>query len=168
MGILLTQVVAPNIPDIPATAITAMHFFSFSGLALILIGAVLTLISARDLRKTANEFNIIRKKFRLSDVTRLPGSRDVKCCNIPDDLDRILRIMDRSLDAGLGEFIVTMTGVAFFLLSFCILLIATQGVVVWAMVVVFMIWSGVQLFYDSRIWGKLPIITDMARGILRY
>lgn len=142
-----------------------MDFFSFSGLAFILIGAVFALISARALCKTAKEFNITHKKFRSCDVTRLPGSGDAKCCNIPNDLGRLLHIMDRSLDTNLGEFIVNI-GFAFFLLSFCILLIMTLGVAMWAIVMVLVIWLAVQLFSDPRIWEGLPIISDIAREIL--
>lgn len=50
--------------------------------------------------------------------------------------------MDHSLDTNFGESIVNMTGVAFFALSFFILLITTQGVVVWFTVTVSIIWLG--------------------------
>jgi len=164
--IFLFQVAAreiPNFSDIPAPAIAAMDFFSFSGLALVLIGAVFALVSARAKYKTANEFITTRKTFRLF---RLPGN--AKCCNIPDDLGRLLYIMGHSLDTNLGEFIFSMTGVAFFGLSFSILLITTQGVAVWDMVMVLMIWLGFQVFCDPRIWGELPIISGMSRGILAF
>lgn len=74
--------------------------------------------------------------------------------------------MDRSLYASLGESIFTITGAVLLFLSFCILLITTQGVAVWAMVMVLLIWLSVQTFSDPRIWGELPIISDIARGIL--
>jgi len=167
IGIYLFQVRAreiPHFPNTPAPAIAAMAFFSFSGLALVLIGAVFALVSARAKYKTANEFNTTHKKFRLS---RLPRSGNAKCCNIPDDLGRLLYIMGRSLDINLAGFIFSMTGLAFFGFSFCILLITTQGVAVWAMVVMLMIWLGFQISSDPRVWGKLPIISAMSRGILQ-
>jgi phosphotransferase system glucose/maltose/N-acetylglucosamine-specific IIC component len=68
MRIFSVQVIARNIagfPDIPAPAIAAMDCLSFSAFALIPIGAVFALISARVRCKTANEFDTVRKKFRL-------------------------------------------------------------------------------------------------------
>jgi len=156
MEILLVQVIAWNIPnfsDIPTPAIAAMNLFSFSGLSLIIIGAVFALISARAWCKTANEFNTICKEFRLCDITRFPGSGDAKCFNTPDDLGRLLHFMDHSLDTNFGEFIVNMTGVAFFVLSFCILLVTTQGVAVWVLMTVLIIWLGVQNLFMTRTYG---------------
>jgi hypothetical protein len=154
-----------------------MNFFSFSALALDVLGTVLMLISARILFKTANEPNFIRKaKFSVCDTVwnALNATRlgDTKCCNIPDDLRRLLYILDNALDCNKSEVIFVVSGGAFFLVSLFILLITTQHVAVWVTVMVLMIvvpaWLWVNGFASHpSIWGELPVISGMARRMLR-
>ena len=133
------KVSARNIPgfsEIPAFAHAAMDFFTFSALALDILGNFFTLTAACILFKTANEGNITYEaKFSVCGVVWRLG--DDKCCDIPDDLRRLLYILDNALEAK-RECIIAMSGGALFLVSFCILLITTQRVAVWFTVMVLM------------------------------
>jgi hypothetical protein len=133
LNIVSTQFMAREIPgfsEIPALAVVAADFFSFSSSAFYVLSAVFILAYARTLFIKVNEVNAVHKvKFNvvrdvvLSDTSRLLGSGD-----IPDDVLR-LRIMGDLLAINFTGFILCFAGVFFSLVSSFILMIATKPMV---------------------------------------
>jgi hypothetical protein len=98
---------------------------------------------ASTLFKSANEANTIRKTesnvwnavWLDLNALQLPGAGAAECCKIPDNLRRLLCIMDHHPHINFCIYAVTVSGMLFFLVSFCIFVITTQPAMVWVSVV---------------------------------
>jgi hypothetical protein len=139
--IILIQVIAPNITgfsDIPTSESAKIDFFSFGALAFDILGAVLILRSARTLFIKANEANATHKvKVIVRDVV-LSGATPSWLLGSGDIPDGFLgmRFMGNPLDISFGGISLCYVGMVFFLVSLCLLMIATHRVVVWVPMIV--------------------------------
>ena len=144
------------------------------------LSAVFALTCAHALFKTAKGANKIRKaKFNVCDVVwdalnanQLPGSGHAECCNIPDDLRRVL-YMNHHSHLGFGVFMFAI-GVMALLVSNSAFMIMTHPGVVWVPVVVMLItmavWLSVnELRRNPYIYEGIPFMSGrIARRNQRY
>jgi hypothetical protein len=144
----------------------AFHFLPFSAIALNVLGAVFTFASAQTLFKTVKkantmrtaEFNVCGVVWQALNAIQLPGPGSAdsdSCCNIPDDLRRLLYTMDHHSRS--RAFMATFSGMGFFLVSIYTFLIITAPVVVWLPMVVVNIPPMVSL--SVSLLEKLPFLS---------
>lgn len=116
--------------DIPPSGLLA--FFVFSGAALDILSVLFTLISLLSLRKTAKTIHKAKSQvycaiWAAHDVTRIPHHCHPDRCNIsvrfPDDLCRLLHLLDYHLNFCFVSFLVFNAGMTFFSVSACIVAI---------------------------------------------
>ena len=117
------------------------YFFCFSSFAIDILGALFTFTYAHcNLCKIADtvcksESGVCGAVWR--------GYREycIPCCNLlhrfPDDLHRLLYIMDHHSNVNFGLFMVLNAGVLFNLMSLCTVLIMVAPPVVWVPMMVF-------------------------------
>jgi len=173
--IVLIQVIAPKtrtgFSDIPASERAKINLVSFGALAFDILGAVRVLMSARTLFIKANEANAARKvKFTVHDIV-LSGATPSRLLGSGDIPDGFLgaQFMGDPLDIGFGGFILCYAGMVLFLASLCLLMIATQRVVVWVPMIVpglvTMTWYSFKDAHNNMyVVGKVGQLTSVSRS----
>ena len=115
------------------------------------------------------EFNVCGVVWLALNAIKLPGpgSAGSECCNIPDDLRRLLYIIDRHSHVGSCASMADISGMGFFLVSICTFVIMTNPVYLWfPMVVVMMI---PMVLVSVCLLEKLPFLSSwIARKNQRF
>ncbi|KIM42030.1 hypothetical protein M413DRAFT_410633 [Hebeloma cylindrosporum] len=176
--VIIAQVLARNIAGsatITVPARVAADFFSFGGLVLDVLGAVLVLRSAHTLSRRANADKSIRYiKFNVQNIV-CPGPeatppRFLYPGGIPDGFLG-LQITDHPLDINFGGPVLWISGFFSFVVSLCILVIATQGMEVGGLAVLglpvfaMMAWSGInEMRGGTYVWARKRMETFVRSG----
>jgi len=129
-------------PNVLASPIFALTILGSGGLS-----ALVALASAYRLSKKANEVNTMQNsKFNVCGVVfqalhriRLPGPSSAECCGIPNDLRRLLYLIDLHLQVGVRMFITLFFSMVFSVVLFCALVIKTHSVELWIPILVVLI-----------------------------
>lgn len=154
--------------DTPPSAVLA--FFVFSGAALDVLSALFALISLLSLRKTAKTIQEAKSQvccaiWAAHDATRVPHYCHPDLCDVParfpDDLFRLLHMMDYHSNFCFVNFLLFNAGMAFFSTSACVvafLEMATLPVVVGISLTIFTISMNVLMVVGvmrtGRYWRK--------------